>query len=59
MLNTTGARNNWIAAGPPLPTDDITAGYDVLSLWWDSLNNALYMCVNADLIGLAQWVQLN
>ncbi len=50
----TYIKNNLSGAAAPTTTDDSSSGYGFGSLWWDSVNSALYQCVNPS-AAAAQW----
>lgn len=47
-------KNNFSATAAPTVGDDSEDGYEVGSLWVDTTNNAVYICLNAS-IGAAVW----
>lgn len=50
-----GAQNNFTATAPPAVTDDTTAGYTPSSVWYDTVGQIIYVCIDAT-AGAAQWL---
>jgi hypothetical protein len=54
-LHKRKSQDNFVATGPPAGSNDVTEGYSVGSLWYDTVGTTLYHCINATATA-AVWV---